>query len=87
MTRAFPERWIVNPPARSLLESEESSQMCDYASIFGLLTDMRVVPFSWRAVLGLAVLLALPALPVVMTELPLTKLLPKLVRLVGGAPV
>lgn len=87
LTRTFHEHWISNPSARSALESEESSQMIDYSSVFNQLADMRPVPLAWRDVLRFVVVIALPAVPVVLTAVPLKKIVPKLLGLVGGVPV
>jgi hypothetical protein len=87
LTRTFHEHLVSNPSARSPLESGESSQMIDYTSVFAGLTDMRLVPFAWRDVLRFVVVLALPVVPVVLTALPLKTIVPKLLGLVGGAPL
>jgi hypothetical protein len=87
MARTFHDRWIVRRPEGSLLDANASSELCDYTSIFGDLQRMRLMPFSLRAVIRFAVIMALPALPVALMSIPLVELIKKLFKLVGKTTV
>ncbi|MBC7821825.1 MAG: hypothetical protein IAG10_33480 [Planctomycetaceae bacterium] len=81
--RAFHEKWIDGPPPEGepLLGSADIQSLADLGGSFEFIRAMRVVPFSQRIVLQLAVITALPGLPLLLLVVPIEKVLDTL----GGA--
>jgi hypothetical protein len=85
-TRAFNERWVGHPRGESLLEAQDPTAMANYSSVFRLLSEMRLVPFSLRAVARFIAMVSLPAIPVALTALPLAEVLRKISSVIKGVP-
>lgn len=81
--RAFHEKWIDGPPPEGepLLGSADIQSLADLGGSFEYIRAMRVVPFNQRVVLQLAVITALPGLPLMLLVVPIEKVLDTL----GGA--
>ncbi|MEK6260919.1 MAG: hypothetical protein AABP62_20145 [Planctomycetota bacterium] len=81
--RTFHEKWIDGPPPEGepLLGSADIQSLADLGGSFEFIRAMRVVPFNQRVVLQLAVVTALPGLPLLLLVVPIEKVLDVL----GGA--
>ncbi len=81
--RAFHEKWIDGPPPEGepLLGSADIQSLADLGGSFEFIRAMQIVPFSRRIVLQLAVITALPGLPLLLLVVPVEKILNTL----GGA--
>jgi len=82
LSQAFDEKWgssADGDSGRNLLEGPDSSTVCDYADVYGAVRDMRIAPIGLRDYLVQAVILALPFLPLVLTETSLTEELSRLI--------
>lgn len=73
--REFRDRWLGREPPAELLGSSDIQSLSDVGQSFRAIVDTRLVPFSLRDVMALAILAALPLLVVVLTEVPLRQLL------------
>ncbi len=71
LSRAFDKKW-ADPADMSngdnLLDTADSSVVCDYADVYGAVRDMRIIPISLRGFIEQALVLALPFLPLVFSE-------------------
>ena len=83
LSRAFDKKW-ADPADTSngdkLLDTADSSVVCDYADVYGAARDMRIIPISLRGFLEQAVVLALPFLPLVFSEQSLPDLLSRILH-------
>ena len=75
--RAFHEKWIEGQVAEGepLLGSADIQSLADLGNSFEFIRGMKVVPFSVRVILQLAVVTLLPALPLVLLVVPIEKIL------------
>jgi hypothetical protein len=82
--RAFHEKWIEGQAAEGeqLLGSADIQSLADLGNSFEFIRAMKVVPFSLRVILQLAIVTALPALPLVLLVMPIEKILSLLTQAV-----
>ena len=75
--RAFHEKWIEGkaPEGEPLLGSADIQSLADLGNSFEFIRGTKVVPFSVRVMLQLAVVTLLPALPLVLLVVPIEKIL------------
>jgi len=75
--RAFHEKWVEGqtPEGEPLLGSGDIQSLADLGNSFGFIREMRVVPFSLRVILQLAVVSLLPALPLLLLVMPIEEVL------------
>jgi hypothetical protein len=75
--RAFHEKWIEGQVAdgEPLLGSGDIQSLADLGNSFEFIRGMKVVPFSVRVILQLAVVTIMPALPLVLLVMPVEKIL------------
>lgn len=75
--RAFHEKWIDGKVVESepLLGSADIQSLADLGNSFEFIRVMRVVPFTVRVILQLAVVTILPALPLLLLVMPIEQIL------------
>jgi hypothetical protein len=75
--RAFHEKWVEGKAAEGepLLGSADIQSLADLGNSFQFIREMKVVPFSLRVILQLAVVTLLPALPLVLLVMPIEAVL------------
>jgi hypothetical protein len=83
-SREFEAKWLHGraPEGEALLGTADIQSLADLGNSYGLIRDMRWVPFSHRAVIRLAITTLLPASPLLLTVLPLEELLGRLLAVV-----
>jgi hypothetical protein len=72
LSRAFDEKWgDPSDPStgNGLIKTADASAVCDYADIYEVVREMRYVLVSLRGYIAQAVVLAVPFLPLVFTEI------------------
>jgi hypothetical protein len=88
--RAFHEKWIegrdradepLDPTDEPLLGSADIQSLADLTTSFDNVRSMKVVPFSMRVMIQLAVVTSLPCLPLILLVMPVAELL----QLLAGA--
>ena len=81
--RAFHQRWVVGPLPQDepLLGSSDIQSLADLGNSFGFIRDMKAFAFSQQQILQIAVITALPGLPLIFLVMPVAELL----RLLAGA--
>jgi hypothetical protein len=79
----FRQKWICGsgPRDEPLVGSGDIQSLADLANSYDVVRTMRPVPFDPKLVVRLAVLIALPLLPLVLTMIPLEELLERLTKL------
>jgi hypothetical protein len=82
--REFDGKWLrgAGPVNEPLLGSADIQSLADLSNSFNLVRSMRVTPISRNALLRLAVAIAAPVAPLLLTTMPLEALLKKLLGLV-----
>jgi hypothetical protein len=78
-TGEFDERWIVHHQKEGLLGTADIQSLADMVSSYEVVRKMRIAPFDLYDVLLVVVPVLLPTCPLILTEIPLRTLLPKLV--------
>jgi hypothetical protein len=78
--RAFEEKWVSGqrPPEQALLGSSDVQSLADLGQSFNVIREMRPFPFSLQQVLRMAIIIALPGLPLVFLVMPFWTLLQQL---------
>jgi hypothetical protein len=75
--RAFHDKWIDGTPPvdEKLLGSADIQSLADLGASFDYIRSMKVVPFSMRVMIQLAIMTSIPCLPLLLLVFPLNKLL------------
>ncbi|HWV89153.1 MAG TPA: hypothetical protein VNZ59_03630 [Burkholderiales bacterium] len=78
----FRDKWMGGrrPAGEPLVGSADFQSLADLAGAHDVLREMRVLPFSMQTIVRLAIVIAVPYLPLVLAMIPLEELL---VRLIG----
>jgi len=81
--RAFHQRWITGEETsdKELLGSADIQSLADLGSSFEYIRNMKLLPFSPRVVIQLAVATTLPCLPLLLLVFPINRI----IDLVAGA--
>jgi hypothetical protein len=82
--RAFDNRWLRGslPSTEALLGNSDVQSLADLGHSFEVVKEMRLVPFSARSVLILAVLTLAPVAPLLLTVVPFGHLVDRLVKII-----
>jgi hypothetical protein len=83
-TREFDHKWLRGgaPADELLIGSADIQSLADLGNSFAVVEEMRLVPFTMRTVLQLAVITLLPVAPLLLTMIPLEELLVRLLKIV-----
>lgn len=75
--RAFHDKWIAGQvaPDEPLLGSSDIQSLADLGNSYEFIRSMRIVPFTVRVMLQLAVISLLPALPLILLVMPIEQVL------------
>ena len=75
--RAFHQKWIAGPAPQDepLLGTGDIQSLADLGTAFEYVRSMKVVPFSLRVMLQIAVVTSLPCLPLLLLAIPISTLL------------
>jgi hypothetical protein len=77
----FDEKWVrTRAPSDELLGTADIQSLADLANSYAVVREMRMVPFDLNDVLRLAIVTAAPALPLLLTIMPLDELLTRLLK-------
>jgi len=82
--REFDRKWLRGGAAADepLIGSADIQSLADLGNSYTLVQEMRLVPFTLRTVLQLAVVTLLPVTPLLLTVIPLDVLLERLLKMV-----
>jgi hypothetical protein len=74
---AFHDKWVHHGEEHEdeALAAPEMSTLCDYNSAYKNVEDMYPIPIDKEALMGLAISIAIPALPVILAEIPIQTVL------------
>ena len=81
----FHAKWVLNPARNEveLLDAPEVSTLCDYGQAYDRIEKLNPFPTDKAALLALVLAVAIPALPTVLAEIPITVLLKSLLSALG----
>jgi hypothetical protein len=81
---AFHDKWVHHGEEHEdeALAAPEMSTLCDYNSAYKNVEDMYPIPIDKEALTGLAISMAIPALPVILAEIPMQTFLQDLLSAV-----
>ena len=75
------EKWLDHSPtAKPVFSTGDNTSLADLESSYRNIQHMRVVPFGLTEISGLAILTAVPLIPLVLTVIPISDLLTGLVK-------
>jgi hypothetical protein len=82
--REYEYKWLRGgaAPGEQLVGSNDIQSLADMGNSFEVVKEMRLVPFTLRTVLRLAVTTLLPALPLTLTMMPTAELLDRLLKII-----
>lgn len=83
LSRKFEKEWITNEPVDHILERQQidPSLIFDYSGMFEELQKLRVIPISIRDILGMAITLFVPFIPILFIHFSVGELLQKIMGL------
>jgi hypothetical protein len=79
LSKDFHDHWIQGG-AQDLVDSMQPSAMADYSAVYENVKDLRILPLAPRTVLLLALSLAAPFAPLVLTEIPFKEILERMAQ-------
>lgn len=79
LSERFHKNWIVNQ-GKDLVISEQPSAMADYNAVYETVRKMRIVPIKPKGTIMLALVLVVPFLPLVLTQISMREALERLVH-------
>jgi len=81
LSKAFDKKWgdPADPTTGSgLIKTADSSAVCDYADIYDVVRSMRYLPISPKGFAVQAIILLIPFLPLVLTEISISEVLSRI---------
>lgn len=81
LSKAFDKKWgdPADPTTGSgLIKTADSSAVCDYADIYDVVRSMRYLPISPKGLVVQAIILLIPFLPLVLTEISISEVLSRI---------
>jgi hypothetical protein len=78
----FDEKWFHGGPKGKLLGTTDIQSLADLANSYAVVGEMRLVPFTLKDMVRLAVATVLPISPLLLTIMPLEELLTRFVKLI-----
>lgn len=78
----FDEKWFHGVPKGKLLGSTDIQSLADLANSYAVVSDMRLVPFTLKDMVRLAVATVLPISPLLLTVMPFEELLTRFVKMI-----
>jgi hypothetical protein len=78
----FDEKWFHGGPKGKLLGTTDIQSLADLANSYAVVSEMRLVPFTVKDIVRLAVATVLPISPLLLTIMPLEELLTRLVKII-----
>jgi hypothetical protein len=82
--REFDHKWLRGgaPEDEPLMGSADIQSLADLGNSYGVVKEMRLVPFTMPTVLQLAITTLLPVGPLLLTMIPLEELLERMLKII-----
>jgi hypothetical protein len=82
-TSNFDEKWVRGgAKGEEILGTADIQSLADLANSYAVVREMRLVPFALNDVTSLAITTAVPALPLLLTVMPLEELVTRLLKII-----
>jgi len=80
---SFQQKWLAGaaPENEPLIGSADIQSLADLANSFEVVKEMDALPFNKNTVLGLAIVIVLPLLPLTLTMIPLDQMIDSAIKL------
>ena len=78
----FDEKWLQGGPKGELLGANDIQSLADLANSYAVVSEMRLVPFTLKDMLRLAIATVLPISPLLLTVMPFEELLTRFVKMI-----
>ena len=80
---AFRQKWITPPTEEKepLLGTSDIQSLADLTNSFEVVQEMNLLPFNTKSVLRLAIILVLPILPLLLTMIPLSEIIDRVLKM------
>jgi hypothetical protein len=82
LSQAFDQKW-GNPQDKTggeeLLKTADASAVCDYSDVYEVVREMRYLPIRVKDLVAQAFILAVPFMPLVFTEIPISEVVKRVV--------
>ena len=80
---AFRQKWITQTTEEkeSLLGTSDIQSLADLSNSFEIIREMNLLPFNYKSVVRLAIILVLPILPLFLTMIPLSEVIDRLLKM------
>jgi hypothetical protein len=82
ITDTFAERWKKKNPA-TLIDTADPSSVTDFTAMYDTVASMKLFPFGMRQIIGVAVVLAIPFAPLLLTAMSFKQLLDRLLGMIA----
>jgi hypothetical protein len=80
---AFRQKWIIQTTEEKepLLGTSDIQSLADLTNSFEVVQEMNLLPFNYKSVVWLAIILVLPILPLFLTMIPLSEVVDRLLKM------
>jgi len=80
---AFRQKWITSTTEEKepLLGTSDIQSLADLTNSFEVVQEMNLLPFNTKSVLRLAIILVLPILPLLLTMIPLSEIIDRVLKM------
>lgn len=80
----FRAKWIEKEPNKNevLLGNADIQSLADLSNSYNVINEMRIVPFSYNTIIKVALLIALPLFPLLLTMIPFSGMIDKIIRII-----
>ena len=80
---AFRQKWITltTEEKEPLLGTSDIQSLADLTNSFEIIREMNLLPFNYKSVVRLAIILVLPILPLFLTMIPLSEVIDRLLKM------
>lgn len=78
----FDEKWLRGTTKSKLLGTTDIQSLADLANSYAVVSEMRLVPFTLKDMARLAIVTALPIVPLLLTIMPLEELLARALKFI-----
>jgi hypothetical protein len=84
LSRQFEREWVNDLPIEKKLEEQvDPSMLFDYSGMYDLLQQLRTVPVTPRDIIGMALILFVPFIPILFIRFSVVELLQKIAGLLA----
>jgi hypothetical protein len=80
LVQSFDRKWMIREPGEALLGAGDISSLADFTHSYEVIRSMRVFPIELAGLRAIIIPALLPALPLILTQIPLESALKVLLK-------